>query len=113
MRERARRAMQQVDAEIHLQPGEALLHAAFQALAVNFRVVRFSGVGVAADVVAKLSAKHLIHGHAISLASEVPQRHLNTAHAAGLTRIAAELFDLAENIVDVAGVLAQEAALEE
>src|SRR5439155_1653066 len=30
-----------------------------------------------------------------------------------LARVAAELFDLAENFVDVAGVLAQEAALEE
>src|SRR5258708_29436662 len=79
MGERARRAVQQIDAEIHFQPGETFLLAPFQTLAVNFRVVRFGGIGVAADLVAKFAAEHLIYRHAISLAGEVPQRHLYAA----------------------------------
>src|SRR5262249_40482554 len=109
----ARDIFHQVDPEVHLEPGEALLLALLQPLAVNDQIVRLRGIGVAADLVAKLTAERLGNRHAIRFARQVPQRHLNRTDAAGLPAVAAELFDLTENFIDVAGILAQDAALEE
>ena len=74
---------------------------------------RFGGVAIAADLVAELAAEHLVDRHAVGFARQVPERHLDAADAAGLPRVAAELFDLAEDLVDVAGILAQDAALQD
>jgi hypothetical protein len=86
--------------------------ARFEALAENLRVVGFGGVGVAADAVAKFAAEHLVYRHVISLARQIPQRHFQGAHASALARRTAELLDLAEDFINVARVLAQNAALQ-
>src|SRR5258708_12358382 len=44
--------LQQVDAKVHLEPGESLLFALLKALPVDLRILRLGGVGVAADLVA-------------------------------------------------------------
>src|SRR5262249_45369598 len=59
---------------------EAFLLARLQTLAEILRVMRFRGVRVAADLVANLAAEHLLHGHAISFAREIPQRHCDAPH---------------------------------
>ena len=87
-------ALQQVVSQIHLEPGKALVAARFQPLAVDLRIVRFGGVGITADLVPELAAEHLIHGYAIGLAGEIPERHLDTADSAGLARMKPELLDL-------------------
>ena len=86
---------------------------AVQPLAVDLGIVRFGGVSVAANTVAKLTAEHLVDRYIVSLARQVPQRHLNCANPAALPRVKSELFDLAENPVHVAGVLAEDAALDQ
>ncbi len=111
-RHHARFRLNQVDSEIHLQPGESLLHAILQPRAVNLGIFRFHRVGVDPDAIAEFSAHHLVHRHVVGFARQVPQRHLDPAHAAGLPRVKTELLDLPENLVDVAGILAQDAALE-
>ena len=85
--ERAGRVAEQVDPQIHLEPGEALVLAQLQALAVHLRIVRFGGVGVAADLVAELAAEHLVDRHVVGFAGQIPQRHLDAADAAGLPRV--------------------------
>ena len=104
--------LEQVDAEVHLEPREPLFLARLQALAVDLGIVRLGGVGVAADLVAELAAEHLPHRYSVGLPGQVPQRHLDAAHASALPSVEAELFDLAENLVHVAGVLAEQAALQ-
>ena len=100
-----------IDAEIHLQEGKALLgHALLQTVGENFRVVRFRGVCVAADLVAEFSAKHLIRRHVIDFAGDIPQRHLHAADTAALSRMSAELFDFAEDLVDIAGIFVRGSA---
>ena len=86
--------------------------ALLQALRRNFGIVRFGGIAVDADLVAELAAQHLVNRDVVGFARQVPQRHFHSAHAAALPRVAAELFDLAENPVDVAGVLAENPALQ-
>jgi hypothetical protein len=56
--------------------------------------------------------RHLADGDVVGLAGEVPQGHFDGADAARLARVVAELLDPAEQPVDVAGVLAEEAALQ-
>ena len=58
------------------------------------------------------AAKHLIGRDVPRLARQIPERHLDGDDAAGLPRVAAELLQLAEDLVDAAGVLAEDAALE-
>jgi hypothetical protein len=74
--------------------------------------VRLGGVRVAPDAIAELAAEHLIDRHVVSLTREIPQGHLDAAHAATLARVAAELLDLPEQPVDVARILVQQPALE-
>src|SRR5471032_2855207 len=110
--EGARHILDEVDSQIHLQPGEALLLAQAQPLSVDLRVVRFGGVGVASDAVAELAAEHLVHGYVVDLAGDIPHRHFDGADAAALPRRAAELLDPAENLVHVAGVFIEDAAFQ-
>src|SRR5262249_33131220 len=112
------------DPEILLQKRDALIHAGFQALA-SHQTVRmavlleqllarraFGRVGIETHAVAELATEHLISRYAVSLACQIPQRHLNAAHASGLPRGGAELFNLAEYLVHVARVLAEDARFE-
>ena len=48
----------------------------------------------------------------VGLTGQVPQCDLHTADAAALTGVAAKLLDLAEDLVHIAGVLADDTALE-
>ena len=102
-----------VDAQVHLQPGEAhLFLAGLQALGEYQRVRRLFGVGVDADPVAELAAQHLVDGHAVDFAGDVPEGLFHRHHAARLPRVKAELFDLLEEVSDVERILAQHAALQ-
>jgi len=111
-RDRAGGVFEKINAEVHLQPGKPLLFAFLQALAVNFRIVRFGGIGIAANLVAKLAAEHLVNRNVIGFPGQIPQSHLNRAHSAGLARVAAKLLDLPKYFVDVAGIFAQDPALQ-
>ncbi len=102
----------QINAQIHLEPGEALLFALFQAFAVDLWVVRFGCVRVAADPIAKLTAQHLIDRRIVGFAGQVPERHFDAADAARLPRLAAKLLEFAEQAIHVARVFAQQAAFE-
>src|ERR1019366_8186097 len=107
-RDRAGGPGQQVDPQVHFEPGESLFLAVLQALAEDLGIARFRSVAVDAYAVAELAAQHLVNGNVVRLAREVPQGHLHRAHAAALPRVTAELFDLAEHFVDVAGVLVED-----
>src|SRR5574344_129296 len=103
---------QKLDAEVHLEEGEAHLHAFDERLAHVASAALGVRVAVAADAVAPFSAEKLPHGKPPRLAAEVPARELDRADAAGLARVAAELLDAAEDLLDVAGVLAENAGLQ-
>ena len=104
--------LQQVNADIHLEPGEALIAALFQSLAIDLRVMGLSGTGITTDLVAELAAEHLVNGNVVRFACQIPAGHLNAADAARLARITAKLLDLAKNLLDIAGILAQHSALQ-
>src|SRR5262245_19694243 len=76
------------------------------------RRVTFGRVGKEPDALAELAAHHVPARHAPGLARQIHHRHLDAADAAGLTRRRAKLFDLSKDLVDVAGVLAQDPRLE-
>ena len=83
----------------------------FIALRINLGIIGFGGVGIDADLVAKLSATQQgINGSVIDLASNVPQGHFDGGNSAPLPRVAAELLDLSENIIQLQGVLSHEPA---
>jgi hypothetical protein len=106
---------------IELDRCEPLLHVCDRALRRQRRVgVDVGGVavlrieiGVRPQPLADLAAEQRVHGPVELFADDVPARHLDSADAAGLPRVAAELLDLPEETIHVAGVLAQEAALQE
>ena len=105
--------LHQVDAHVHLQPGDAhLFLAGLQALGENFRVLGFVGVGVNSDAVAKLAAQHLVDGHVVHFAGDVPEGLFDGHHAARLPPVEPELLDLLEEISNIERVLIQQAALE-
>ena len=112
--DRAGHVPEDPEAQVHLQEGEAHGHAGpqrpahLQAGMLSFHV----GIAVDADPVAVFPAQHLVHRHAVRLAGQVPQGDLHPADAAALPGRAAELFDAAEQLLHIAGVLAQEAALQ-
>ena len=105
---------QQADAEVHLEEGEAHVHTLLECkthvvpgvLAVNI------GIGIDAYLVTVLAAEHLVKRYAVCLARKIPQRNLDTGHTAALTGVPAELLYFVEDLIDVAGVLANDAALE-
>ena len=99
--------------QIHLEEGEAEVHALLEALA-GLGAARHGRVGVAIDahLVAKPAAEHLVDRHAVGLAGEIPQRDLDRRDAAALPAVAAELLDAAKQPVDVARVLAKQPALQ-
>ena len=111
-RQRAGHVLQQVDAEVLLQIRDAAVHPRLQPLALLLRrsALRWCRRRAGRDrgTCRRASASTARP----SLAGQIHQRHLDAAHAAGLPRVAAELLDLAEDLVDVAGVLAEDAALE-
>ncbi len=109
---RAGNSVEDVDAQIHLHPGQAHRLALFGAAAIFSGVHRLGGVGIDADLVAPFAAEHLVDRNVVDLAGDVPQRHLHCAHSAGLARVAAKLRDLLEQVIDAQRILAEHAALE-
>ena len=103
---------QKLDAEVHFQKSIALRHAVFESFAHIAPAAFGVGVAVDADSVTELPAEELPYGDAPRLARDVPQRNFDSADAARLPRVSAELFDAAENFLDVAGIFAQDAAFE-
>ena len=100
--------------EIELDKGEPQGLALQGALYVAFGrgLVGRGGIAIDAHLVAVLAAQKLVAGHAVGLAGQVPEGKLDAGHAAALATGAAIAFDRAEEHIDVAGVLAQEKALE-
>ena len=103
---------EELDAEVHLEEGvalrDALLEGESHVAAAAFAV----GVAVDADFVAEFAAEHLPDGDAPGLAGEVPAGDFEGADAAGLSGVAAELLESAEDFFDIAGVFAEDAAFE-
>ena len=100
------------------------IHARFQSLArldaigrrawLTFLGSRALGrVGIETNTITKLTSCHLVGGDAVSFASQVPHGHLDTANTAGLSCVVTKLLDLAKDLVYVAGVISEDAALEE
>ena len=112
IRQRAGNVLDEVDTQVHFEPGETLLLALLEAIAVDVWIVRFGGVRVTAYFVAELSAEHLIDGNVVSFARQIPQRHFDGADASALARVKSELLYFAENFVDVAGIFTQNATFE-
>ena len=100
--------------DVELDEGQTQLLAPHDALhiALGRGFGRRGRVGIDAHLVAVLAAQELVAGHAVHLAHQVPQRDLDARDAAALAAPVAELLDGAEDHVHVAGVLAQEHALE-
>ena len=103
---------QKFDPEIHFEEGVPLLHPIDQRPAHVAPAALGVGVAVDPDPIAELPAQQLPDRNTPRLAGEVPQRNFNTADAPRLPGRPAELFDPAENLVDVAGIFAENAALE-
>ncbi len=103
-----------LNAQIHFQPGDThLFFSFFHALGIDLGVIGFGCVGIDANLVAKLAAAHHgIYGRVVDLAGNVPQRHFDGANSSGLARRTAKLFDLAEKLVELQRVLADDAALQ-
>ena len=110
--EHSRLALEQLDAEVLLEVSDAAVHPRLELQALLLGIVAMGRVGVEPDAVAELAAEHLPARHAPRLPGQVHARHLDPAHAAGLPSVAAELLDLPKDLVDVAGVLAEDAALQ-
>ena len=106
--------MSSIHAQIHLEKSEAHVQPFFQGKAHIVAGVTTLHVRIAihADLVPEFAAQQLIQGHAVGLARQIPQGNFNAADAAALPGMAAELLDLAENFIHIAGVLTQNAAFE-
>ena len=94
--------------------GKALVHADLERLAHVRAGVLAADVGIAVDanLVAVFAAQHLINRNAIRLAGQIPQRDLDAADAAALARMIAELLHAAEQLFNIAGVFADQTALQ-
>ena len=103
---------QEFDSEIHLEEGVSLFHPVDQCPAHVAPTAFGIGVAVNSHPVAEFPAQQLPDRDPPRLAGEVPQRNFNAADAPRLSGRPAELFDPTENLVDVAGILTENAALE-
>ena len=108
----SRDRLAQLDADIHLEEGETHLGSGLETLPHFYGIGCGGCVAVAADPIAELPASQLVGRHAVGLAGEVHQGHLDGADAASLSGVAAELLDAPEDPVDVARVCPEDAALE-
>ena len=97
-----------IDAQVQFQEGEALFDSLLKAVDVGVGCIR-----IKTDTVAIAPAEHLVDRHAIRLARQVPKGHLDGGNAAALPSMRAELPDAFEDLLDVAGILVKESALED
>ena len=105
-------AFEQADADIHLEELEAIVHALFEPLAHDVPIGDRIGIAIDQRFIAELTARQLISRHTVGFARQIKERHFDAANAAALPRMKAELLDLAEDLVDIARILAQQARLE-
>ena len=110
----ARLVVQQLNAEIHFDDGEAHIDALLNGAAhVGAGVLAVHvGVAVNAHLVAEFAAQHLPQRDAPRLAGQIPQRDLDAADAAALTGGAAKLTNAAEELIDIAGIFADQTGFE-
>ena len=110
----ARCRLKQFGANIKFDKGQPQRFAPFQrfAIALHCRLVGRRSVGVEAHLVAIFAAQQLVAGDAINLAHEIPQGNFNAGDAAAFTPPVAEFFEGAEDHINVAGILAEQHALE-
>jgi hypothetical protein len=104
--------LDQIDPDVHLEHGEAAAFSIKETLPHTLRIGLTRGVGVTPDAIPEPAADQGVRGHAVRLAGEVHQRHLDPADAAALPAVPAELFDLAKDLVQVARVLADDPTLQ-
>jgi len=112
--QRARRPVEEARRQVELDEGEAHGPALHHDLDIALRrlVARRRRVAIEADLVAIFAAEQLVAGDAIDLADEIHQRDLDGADAAGLAAVAAIALDRLEEVIDVAGILADQEMLE-
>ena len=105
---------QQLDAQIHLQKGEALVHPHFECSAhVCSSVLPSTSVSQYIRTLSrKFSPQQLIEGDAVGLSRQIPQSNFNAGDAAALTGMAAKLLNPPEELIHVAGIFPQQTALE-
>ena len=112
-RNRALDPLQQADADIHLEELETVVHAPFEPLAhrpcrqrrCRYRCRSAPYRGTCRRPVDKRVGR--------KPCPPVEERHLDAADAAALPPVIAELLDLTEELVDIAGVLAEQARFEQ
>src|SRR6266576_1531909 len=92
-----------LDSQVHLEPRETHdVFALFQSLRIDFRILRLRGIGIDANLVAKLAASdERVRGSVVDLTGDVPESHFDGANSAALARVSTELLDLAENLVEL------------
>src|SRR5262249_25972948 len=106
-------AFEQANPYIHLEEFEAALHAFLEQIA-HLRTIRHGGgIDIATHAVTELPPRQHIAGNAIGLARQIHQRHFDATNATGLTTMMAELLNLAEDLIDIAGVFTDQTALEQ
>ena len=101
--------LEQADPDIHLQELEAVFHAPLQPLAHDRAIRHRVGIAIDQHLVAEFPASQLIGGNAIGFTGEIEKSHLDAADATAMPPVKAELLDLAEDLVDIAGILADQA----
>ena len=111
-RERAGNIHQKFNTQIHFEKSKALFHARFESFSHITAMTFAVGIAVTADLIAELAAKKLPDGNAPRFSGNIPAGNFNSANAACLPGIAAELFDAAEDLFHVAGVFPQNTAFE-
>ena len=106
--------MSSIHAQIHLEKSEAHVQPFFQGKAhiVTGMTALYVRIAVHANFIPEFAAQQLVQRHAIGFARQIPQGDLNAADAAALPGMPAELLNLAENLIYIAGIFAQNAALE-
>src|SRR5262249_7504810 len=105
-------AFEKIDPHVHFEEREPHLEPCLHSPRILGSVARNRGISIEPHPVAVSTSEHLINGDLERLPGEVPERHLHAANAAALAAVVAELLDLLEQALDVAGVLAQKPALE-
>ena len=102
-----------MNADIHLQKLEALIHARLEATAHLCAISLRRGIRVTEYFVPEFTAGQLISGHAIGFPRQVKERHFHATDPTSLAAMKAKLFNFAEDLIDVAGVFPHQMAFEQ
>ena len=102
----------QPGAQVHLEEGEAHLLPAFELLGEDLGVLALVGIAVDADLVAVLGADQPPGRHAVDLAGDIVQRHIDRAVAAAHALLVGEVANAVERRFDGERVPAHQVRLE-